>query len=131
MVKNGRAGVHTAFSFIRHDLRMQNTLSRSTVHTEQRTFFGGAAAAVTVTVTGGGLAARSIAHYVATNVVGLLCLRQPLQEVAATAARHMQRDFSEAAEASVSIFAALTDPDLNEFRYVQFGPAYAQRSHHG
>jgi len=35
------------------------------------------------------------------------------------------------ANAAEAKFAALTDPDLNEFRYVQFGPAYAQRSHHG
>lgn len=100
---------------------MPETRSRSTIHSEQRTFFGGVAAAVTVTVTGGGLAGRSIARYVATNVFGLLCLRQPLEEAAASAARHVQRDFSEAAQASVSIFAALLDPALDELRYVQFG----------
>jgi hypothetical protein len=51
---------------------MLSMLSPSTVHTEQSTLSSGAVAAVTVTITGGGLAAHSIAYYVATNVIGLL-----------------------------------------------------------
>jgi hypothetical protein len=110
---------------------MQSTLSQSTIHTVQSTLSGGATAAVTVTISGGGHAARSIAYYVATNVLGLLFLKRTLEAAATAAARYVQRDFPDAPHACVSIFVALLNPSPSEFRYVQFGPDYAQNSDNG
>jgi hypothetical protein len=107
---------------------MLSTLSPGTVHTAQSTLSSGAAASVTVTITGGGLAARSIAYYVATNVIGLLFLKKTLEVATAAAARHVQRDFPDAPEAGVSIFAAMLNPAHGESRYVQFGPEYERDS---
>jgi hypothetical protein len=107
---------------------MLSTLSPGTVHTAQSTLSSGAAASVTVTITGGGLAARSIAYYVATNVIGLLYLKKTLEVATAAAARHVQRDFPDAPEAGVSIFAAMLNPAHGESHYVQFGPEYERDS---